>query len=446
MSNIPKRAPETPFDYVLESARITSDAFQPGASIDIKNLITDIEIFEHLDKPYLTAALAFVDDRNIYNTVNFGGGERISLSLKLPGPDAYPSEKTFIIEKVLKSIKTNDATAVIVLHLIEEHAFVSSLINVNRAYTGKPTDIIQNIIKDNLGKEFSGPIVSDDQGVMRVIVPNLNAIEAALWVRDRATSAEGTPYYFFSTLANSKLHLVNLSEMLSAPVDPTPYWYSQVVATNGVDKNVRDQAYLIQSFFNKNSDDILSLIRQGVVGANYFFYNTLTGQPTGVNFNINNILNDLKDKDIIQKNQNKLSFKADYSIEGVPFHQMVSRQITKVVTTNTYSDVSNYSEAKSTAAHKQKVISEALRSFIVKNSIDVVLPGRNFLQGRYSNTIGNQIRLRFLNNSPNLADIDKKKSGDYLIYACKHSFKKERYDVTVSGVKLADLQGESKLE
>jgi hypothetical protein len=64
-----------------------------------------------------------------------------------------------------------------------------------------------------------------------------------------------------------------------------------------------------------------------------------------------------------------------------------------LVTTNTYSDVNNYSQAATLAEHKLKVISEALRELIVRNAIDVALPGRNFLNGSYSNTIGNQIRL-----------------------------------------------------
>tara|TARA_R110000822_G_scaffold274234_1_gene396611 strand:- start:70 stop:1413 length:1344 start_codon:yes stop_codon:yes gene_type:complete len=447
MSTLPKRVAETPFDYVLEKAIITSDSFgTPGAFIDIKNVVTDIEIFEHLDKPYLTAALAFVDDRNIYNAANFSGAERLTLRLKLPGPDSFPSEKVFVIDKVIKNIKNNDSTSVIVLHLIEEHAFVSNLINVNKAYTGKPTDIIQNIIKDTLGLEFSGTVSPDDQPNMRVIIPNLTALAAAQWVRDRATSLEGTPYYLFSTFANSKIHLVDLAEMLRAPVDPTEYWYSQLVSATGTDSPVDEQAYLIQNYFVKNSDEILSLVKKGLVGANYFFYDPMTGLPTKVGFDIDSVFENLKDKDIIQQNQNNMSYNPYHVHNNTPLHKLVSRQITKIITTNTYSDAANYTESSNSAMHKQKIISEALRSFLVKDSIDVVLPGRNFLIGNYSNTIGNQIRLRFLNNSVDTGDTDTKKSGDYLIYALKHVFKKERYDVMVSGVKLADLPEKSKLE
>tara|TARA_R110002153_G_scaffold155512_7_gene307578 strand:- start:1810 stop:3150 length:1341 start_codon:yes stop_codon:yes gene_type:complete len=443
MSNIEKQVAETPFDYVLEKAAIESDSFAEGFFVDIKNVITDIEIFEHLDKPYLTGAVAFVDDQDIYNLADFGGAEKITLRFKLPGASSHPTEKVFRVEKVLKNIKTNDSTGVVVLHLIEEHAFVSSLINVNKAYTGKPSEIIQNIIKDNLGLDFSDPIVPDDQPNMRVIIPNLTAIAAALWVRNRTTSKEGLPYYLFSTLANSKIHLVDLAEMLNGSVDPNPYWYSQAYAANSVDMPVADQSYIIQNYFSKNRDEILPLIKKGLVGASHIFYDSMTGLPHKLNFNVNETFDELKSSNIVQSNQNKMSYKPEYKYNDTAFHDMVSHQKTHITSTNTYADAANYTESNNLGSHKQKIISEALRNFIVKDSIDVVLPGRNFLQGNYSNTIGNQLRLRFLNNAPDASqrDIDTKNSGDYLIYACKHTFRKERYDVMVSGVKLANLQG-----
>ena len=66
----------------------------------------------------------------------------------------------------------------------------------------------------------------------------------------------------------------------------------------------------------------------------------------------------------------------------------------------------------------------------------------NFLDGKYSGTIGNQITLAFLKNTV-ITDknriYDVKKSGTYLIYALKHSFKRERYDVLATCVKLGDM-------
>jgi hypothetical protein len=435
---------ETPFDFRLERVRITSDKFEDGVYADIEKSVTDIEIFEHLDKPYLTGTLAFYDDQDLYNAIDFSGAEKITIHIRLPSAEEGKVEKTFVIEKVLKNIRNNDNVSVIVLHLIEQHAFESSLINVNKAYTGKPVNIIQTIIKDNLKREFS-EVIPDNQSEMRVIIPNLRPIEAAMWVRDRATTPYGLPYFFFSTLANTKLHIVSLEEILAAEYDLGEYRYSQAATQYSASQSVEEQSYIIQWFNAKNNDEILSFIQKGVVGAQYFYYDTMLGRPNSpINFDIVEELNKLKGNSIIKQEQSKLSYEDGYTLNGIPFNKLKSRVITNVVSTNVFDDLYTYTEEPLRDKHRQKIIAEALRNFLVRNVMDVVLPGRNFLNSKYSSTIGNQIKLNFLKSDVNFKEADdlydKKKSGKYLIYALKHSFKRERYDVIASCVKLGDRQ------
>jgi hypothetical protein len=447
--------PESPFDYILEKAIVSSSAFVGGKTIDIKNIVTDIEIYEHLDKPYLTGNVIFVDEYSLYNAIDFSGAEKLSLQFVLPGVDMIPISKDFIIEKTVKNIRSNDRTATVLFHIVEEHAFNSSLINVNKSYTGKPVEIIQKIVKDNLKKNFSGPVKPDNQNPIRVIIPNLTPLEAAKWVRDRATSSEGVPYFFFSTLANQNLHIIGLDEMLVTPADPKSYIYSQLSTSFAASTGVNDQAYLIQNYTSKSNDEIISLVKKGLVGARYFFYDPLTGIPvdnTYTDFNLDNTLKDLVNKNIISKTQNKIVFTSGYELDGVPFASLNSKVITGLVTTNTYADtnIGNYSQASTLADHKLKIVSEALRTILTRNVIEVALPGRNFLFGQYSNTIGNQISLRFLDTAttkatPSNEEFDRKKSGDYLMYAVKHQFKKERYDVIASCVKIADIPGDTEI-
>jgi hypothetical protein len=174
------------------------------------------------------------------------------------------------------------------------------------------------------------------------------------------------------------------------------------------------------------------------------------GRPgPAIIFDIDKTLNEMVANDVIAKNQNKLSFTTGYELNGNTLNTIQSKNVTRLVSTDVFPDVNTYNEAANTAKHKQKVIAAAMRQFVGRNAIDVILPGRNFLIGEYSNTIGNQIKLKFLNNSVNTKNrdenLDTKKSGDYLMYAVKHVFKKERYDVTASCVKLADLPQESEL-
>jgi len=447
MTSRSKLVPDSPFDYVLEKAVVTSSKFNEGASVDLKNVITDIEIFEHLDKPYLSGNVLFVDDADVYNSIDFSGSEKLSLKFSLQNTEATPIEKDFIIERTIKNARGNDKTSAVLFHIIEEHAFNSSLINVNKTYVGKPVEIIEKIIVDNLKKEFSTPILPDAQEPIKVLIPNLTPIAAAMWIRDRTTTVDGVPYYFFSTLANKKLHIIGLDEMLSISPDPKPYVYSQIAAAIAASSSINEQAYLIQGFKSKSNDEIISLVQKGFVGSQNYFYDPVIGSYTenrGTFFGLNRTLSDLISKDIIRRNQNQIGYSENYELNGVPLSSLRSKVNTNLVTTNTYDNFNSYSQASTLGEHKLKVISEALREVLVRNSVEVVLPGRNFLDGNYSNTIGNQIRIRFLGTSSlENNKIDRKKSGDYLIYAIKHHFKKERYDVIASCVKLADLNEES---
>lgn len=445
MSSRNKNRAESPFDYILEKAVVTSSAFVEGSEVDLKNVITDIEIYEHLDKPYLTGNVLFVDDAGVYNSVDFSGMEKISLRFTLPGSDQTPIEKTFIIEKTMKNARGNDNSAAVVFHIIEEHAFNSTLINVNKAYTGKPVEIIQKIITDNLNKEFS-PVSPDAQQPIKAIIPNLHPIEAARWIRDRATTVDGVPYYFFATLANPKLHIIALDQMLSPQPDPKSYVYSQMAASLAASSGIDDQAYLIQDFKSKTNDEVISLIRKGFMGSQNYYYDPSIGNYVdnrGAFFSLDKTLKDLVGKDIIRQNQNRVTYTGGYEVNGIPITSIRSVVNTHLVTTDTYSGYNNYSQAASTAQHKLKYISEALRDVIVRNAIEVALPGRNFLDGSYSNTIGNQIKMSFLETTVGGTEkLDTKKSGDYLMYAVKHQFKAERYDVIASCVKLSDLPPE----
>ena len=67
-------------EYVLTSALITSDRMQ--SEVEISAVVTEFVIYEHIEKPYLTMRLSFIDQINIVQTVDFQGGEKLSITLK----------------------------------------------------------------------------------------------------------------------------------------------------------------------------------------------------------------------------------------------------------------------------------------------------------------------------------------------------------------------------
>ena len=96
-------------DYQIISALITNSDRAPEFEADIKRLISSFQIFEHIDKPYLTAEIVFADTNNIVQDVDFQGGEKLTLSIaqiEEINEGSYIT-KEFLIDSTKNIIKEN---------------------------------------------------------------------------------------------------------------------------------------------------------------------------------------------------------------------------------------------------------------------------------------------------------------------------------------------------
>ena len=90
----------------IESVVLNSSRFINPAGINIYGLVTDIEIFEHLDLPYITGQIAFVDTERLLDRIMFDGGETITIKMK-QSADAKIIEKLFYIDSIIGTSKIN---------------------------------------------------------------------------------------------------------------------------------------------------------------------------------------------------------------------------------------------------------------------------------------------------------------------------------------------------
>ena len=65
---------ESKTDYQIISAVITNSDRNQDLSVDIKRLISSFQIFEHIEKPYLTAEVLFAVRANLVHDMDFQGG------------------------------------------------------------------------------------------------------------------------------------------------------------------------------------------------------------------------------------------------------------------------------------------------------------------------------------------------------------------------------------
>tara|TARA_B100000575_G_C23140420_1_gene663519 strand:- start:1091 stop:2443 length:1353 start_codon:yes stop_codon:yes gene_type:complete len=444
---------ENQSEYQIIKAEIRSD--RADAGIDIKNVITDITIYEHIEKPYLTAKIVFTDQHNIVQDLDFQGGEKLILKLAHSEEtfSGYEISKEFLIDNIENIIKADERSETVMINCTEYHMFESTVLNVNKAYTGSASSIIRKILRDFLDKSVaitSADAVND----MKVIVPNMHPIEACMWLKQRMTSFDGMPYYFFSAMGVDNLILKDLGTILDEriPINADrPYVYAPSVNSDEISMQ---KYYAIQSFSYRDGENLIRLIEKGLVGAQYSFYDTLTALPQVSHFDIEtDILKGLTiDKRLGGQNTRHV-YGSDYAVNGTRLTQYNSKVISEISSSGAYTQANirnnSYNSETLSSSYKKKTISNALREFMSKAPLEISVKSREFLTGDANYSVGKLIRIIFLDNTPERdeqrAVIDHKMSGDYLICAAKHDLNNYRGITKLLCGKLGSFGGEFEL-
>ena len=182
-------------------------------------------------------------------------------------------ERFFRIDKIVEKIRDgqNENSQVVLLHLVEEIAYESRYLNVNKSYSGTPYRIIKNII-DTYCTDYTlyGPPF--DVQDMQVIVPNMTPLDAACWIKNRATNADGYPFFLFSTISHplggqKGLIMMDLDVMMKQKVwnDDMPY---NNFASTQVERSVSARR-TIKKFEHRSGEDFRKLLDKGLLGARH---------------------------------------------------------------------------------------------------------------------------------------------------------------------------------
>lgn len=428
---------KTPFQF--RKVLIESTHFTSHQKVDIVNAITDLDIFEHLDKPYLTGTLSFIDSGDVISSGYLQGGEKVHIELIVNDDlDAKAIAKTFYITQVLFSHKGHDTVENVVVHLIEDIAYESNMKNVNSQYSGKPSKIISSI-SDLINKKVSSSNTEEQE--MRVIVPNLTPMEAISWVKNNSSTKEGYPFYIYSPLIGDELIFSDLKTLMSQDVinPDVPFAHIQANIPQGNDNESTIRRRTILGYQFKNTDNLFKMISEGLVSGEYSFLDISNNKRVSGLFDI--------DKDFIQKVKNDAliasnSDALDY-FKKSELNTKKTRKITQIGSTDAYEGFKSLSQSDDFASYKLSVINKSMDYVLKKSPITISVNFLEFMKGKRNNSIGKKIRLRFLANinaedGNDTTSIDMKKSGDFLIFGVKHAFRAENYVATLTCVKLSD--------
>jgi len=406
-------------------------------SAQIANGVSDIDIFEHLDKPYLTAILGYTDRDSVVANMDISGGERVHITLKSNRAGTVSVSKTFFIDKVILSDKSTDISELYVFHLIEDIGYLSNLHNLNRSYSGKPSQIISKISEEFLSKKINQTV--DDFQSMKVIVPNLTPIDAMCWVKNRASTSDGYPFYLYSTLIDKDLQMKDLKSLMTSTImnKGQPFTFSEGEFSESVNPPENKERVIIR-YQSKGTENLFKLIQDGLIGSDYRYINVTKNKVDRFTFNVDEeVIKPLKKDQIIDKGTPLFDNGRYKEITA----DIKSRRISQIGGSSAHENNKSYSESEEVAQYRLNIINRAMTHMLTKSKIDFVLEGVEFLDGDENSTLGRKISLTFLRNRMDESDsnvYDPKKSGDFLIFACKHSISRSSYYVTMSGLKLSN--------
>ncbi len=447
---MPSKRTEFKIDSVLfSSPRIREP-------IELRLNVTDIDIYESLDKPYLTGEIVFVDSNNFIENADILGAETITIAISSNRNRTATIVKNFFISKITHQQRVNDNTQVVLIHIIEDILHISNLINVNRFYEGTGTEILEKVCGEFLGKELTS--FRTDLQKYKLIVPNLDPLQTCKWITNHLTTVDGFPFYLYSTFVGNKVVLRDLVSLItSAPLNlDQPYQWSQS-AVQSHEEGV--QRRTIHAFkIGKNSEDLFSIIQKGLIGGKYSYLDIAADNEeveTQFLFDIvEDVLKPALGNQAIPASQANVGYTPKFQLGSTPYNQIPSRHISQIGGSNPFritklpddpEELPQFplalGEAYDEAFYKLFVIRRAMDNLLKKSAITINVNGIDFIDGDKHSTIGNQLRCRFQHSNPEIPfssrnEWDTKLSGDYLIYRTRHVIKKERYDMAHTMVKI----------
>lgn len=438
---------------IIEAIIIFSRTDGSQLEVDICNNLVEFKTFEHLSKSYIDANITFLDDFGMKDTLSVQGTERIKITVGDPEDDSkILFEKYFFFLKITDLEKLNEKSELISIDLVEEHIYVNAVKNISKSYTATIEDIIFNIAQSELGKTVTkADLEGSAQGIRKVLIPYLSPLEAINWVLTRATTKTGSPLYLRPSLFTNDLMLSDLDALLKKPPfnEALPLRYSESIrSVDDQDVDLADY-YEIATFKEQQQNNMMQLYEEGCIGSLYSNLDVGSGISSSSHVSVRDVVSEFYLNDMISKDASQAMYDPSLLIGGKLSDEYDSLSVFQVTSSNTYNQfLSIHDEATlldkngNFLESKLKIKNKIIRMMLKKNALDIGVSGTFLFEA--GAMVGEKLRVLFLNSNTESSDkdvfeqIDKVKSGDYIIIAINHILN-DQHNTILRISKLAEL-------
>lgn len=422
--------------------------------IDIRNNLIEFKTFEHISKSFIDASIVFIDDFGMKDTLSVQGTERLRILVGDPEDDSkILFEKYFFFLQVTDLKKLNEKSELIALDLVEEHVYVNAVKNISRSFTATIEEIIANICQNELGKTVKElDFEKSAQGVRKILVPYLSPLEAINWILTRATTKTGSPLYLRPSLFSNDLYISDLDSLLRK--DPLnlklPLRYSESIrSVSDKDVDLADY-YEISTFKELNQNNMMELYEEGCIGSAYSNLDVGTGVSINSHISVRDIVDEFYLNDMIAKGASQTMYDPALLIGDKLSDEYDSLNVFQVTSSKTYNqylsihdEAINLDKDGNFVESRLKIKNKIIRMLLKKNVMDIGVSGKFLFEANA--LVGEKLRVLFLNSNTAGSEkdvfqqIDKNKSGDYLILAMNHILNSESHNTILRITKLSEL-------
>jgi hypothetical protein len=244
--------------------------------------VVGIEIYEDMFSMFISGKLILQDSQEISNLMPLVGEEVIRLKVStpsLPAKDVY--EKEFYIYKMDDRMKTQEREVVYVLHFISKEAIIDLNKKISKAYSGKVSKIVEELITSEFGLESKKTFNIEDTSNKTKFVSNFWSPTRCLqYCADNAVSVTESPSYVFFENKYG-FNFISIETLYAgAPLMQRFIWdnYSAEIGGGSSERDIEKDYQRVIEFQMSDVFNYIDRLQSGFYGSEIIYYDILTKQ------------------------------------------------------------------------------------------------------------------------------------------------------------------------
>ena len=255
-----------------------------GLATTITPQVVGISLYEDIFAPFISGQLIVRDSQDLINHFPLIGEERLQLKFSTPElPTEAIYEGTYYIYKADNKVQMAEREVAYVLHFISEEAITDLNKKVSRAYRGKVSEIVTEILTGSDGLATTKKINIEESKNDTMFISNWwSPLKNIQYATESAYNMDDSPSYIFFENKYG-LNWVTLSSLYREG-EPAQHKFiydnyrAEISPSGGSRRSLEEDYKRIIDFDQPVIFDYIHRLKSGVYGSEIIYYDIMTQQ------------------------------------------------------------------------------------------------------------------------------------------------------------------------